>query len=338
MAENGYVYVLVNPSMEGLIKVGKTTREPKERAVELSKATGVPTPFFVAYEEYFNNCTKAEEFVHTYLGQKGYRLAPNREFFEVPTKEAIDAIIECKRTMKDIACEGSHGITEEENYINPWADIEKEACEYYYGSGTKLQDDREALLRFKSAYSLGSPFSCQQLASMYMLGQGCTVDLDIALEYLKEGVKRRNYECYGKMMEIYFEKERIENALKCWDLYIEKNDILDVFTCVIYMRNAWMFNIPVKHRDQLFLIKDRIIDWEKYYISRIDHENILKYMEYVFSVSPEQQIMCGQDYYNYLIQQRKNEAVEEQKDEKNTKHFIWGVAAVIAFLWLAFAK
>lgn len=41
MNDTGLVYVLINPSMEGLIKVGKTTRNPKERADELSKVTGV---------------------------------------------------------------------------------------------------------------------------------------------------------------------------------------------------------------------------------------------------------------------------------------------------------
>jgi hypothetical protein len=45
----GYIYILINPSLEGLIKVGKTTRDPIDHAVELSKATGVPTPFIVAY-------------------------------------------------------------------------------------------------------------------------------------------------------------------------------------------------------------------------------------------------------------------------------------------------
>jgi hypothetical protein len=48
MLDPGYIYVLINQSMEGFIKVGKTARDPKERAKELSQATGVPTPFMVA--------------------------------------------------------------------------------------------------------------------------------------------------------------------------------------------------------------------------------------------------------------------------------------------------
>ncbi len=47
MSGNGYVYVLMNSSMRGLVKIGKTEREPEERAKELSASTGVPTPFMV---------------------------------------------------------------------------------------------------------------------------------------------------------------------------------------------------------------------------------------------------------------------------------------------------
>ena len=33
-SDNGYVYVLMNPQMENLVKIGKTTRTPAERAKE----------------------------------------------------------------------------------------------------------------------------------------------------------------------------------------------------------------------------------------------------------------------------------------------------------------
>ena len=62
----GYVYVLINPSLNGIVKIGKTQNNPDERAKELSSATGVPTPFFVAYSSYFKDSNAAETFVHTY--------------------------------------------------------------------------------------------------------------------------------------------------------------------------------------------------------------------------------------------------------------------------------
>ena len=46
--EPGWVYVLVNSSMPGIAKVGRTTRAPRDRAAELSGVTGVATPFIVA--------------------------------------------------------------------------------------------------------------------------------------------------------------------------------------------------------------------------------------------------------------------------------------------------
>jgi hypothetical protein len=39
----GYIYVLTNPNMPGLVKIGYTQRLPRERANDLSRATGVPS-------------------------------------------------------------------------------------------------------------------------------------------------------------------------------------------------------------------------------------------------------------------------------------------------------
>jgi hypothetical protein len=66
----GFVYVLLNSSMPGVIKVGKTTRTPSERVEELSGVTGVPTPFIVAYEEHFTDCDAAQQFLHTKLTER----------------------------------------------------------------------------------------------------------------------------------------------------------------------------------------------------------------------------------------------------------------------------
>ena len=40
----GWFYVLSNPEMSGLLKVGRTTEHPRMRAAQLH-TTGVPTPF-----------------------------------------------------------------------------------------------------------------------------------------------------------------------------------------------------------------------------------------------------------------------------------------------------
>ena len=46
----GWVYVLLNPSMPEIYKVGMTDRTPEERA-RLSASTSVATPFLVIYKQ-----------------------------------------------------------------------------------------------------------------------------------------------------------------------------------------------------------------------------------------------------------------------------------------------
>ena len=45
----GWVYILTNKAMPGLVKIGLTTRDLEEWAAELLGATGVPLPFVVAW-------------------------------------------------------------------------------------------------------------------------------------------------------------------------------------------------------------------------------------------------------------------------------------------------
>lgn len=90
----GYIYVLINPAMEGLVKIGKTTKDPNERVKELSSATGVAKPFVLAYQRKFYDCHNAEKMIHQYLTSKGVRYNSSREFFEMPINEAIDAVLQ----------------------------------------------------------------------------------------------------------------------------------------------------------------------------------------------------------------------------------------------------
>ena len=41
----GIVYVLTNPAMEGLVKIGKTSRSALENRMGALYSTGVPFPF-----------------------------------------------------------------------------------------------------------------------------------------------------------------------------------------------------------------------------------------------------------------------------------------------------
>lgn len=88
----GFVYILLNSSMPGVLKIGKTARPPEERAAELSTATGLPTPFIVAYDSTTADCDEVERRIHKRLNPR--RVSPDREFFALGLKEAIQIVSE----------------------------------------------------------------------------------------------------------------------------------------------------------------------------------------------------------------------------------------------------
>ena len=82
----GYVYILVNESMPGLIKIGKTACDSRDRARKLSNSTGVPTPFEVTFELFSEGYEELEREMHSRFTK--YRVAQNREFFKCPVDDA----------------------------------------------------------------------------------------------------------------------------------------------------------------------------------------------------------------------------------------------------------
>lgn len=86
----GFVYVMTNEAMPGLVKIGFTTIDADTRARDLSSASGVPIPFQVEYVMETESPDWLEFCVHESLGTT--RLNPNREFFRVTVDQAADAI------------------------------------------------------------------------------------------------------------------------------------------------------------------------------------------------------------------------------------------------------
>ncbi len=84
----GWVYVLINPTLQrNLLKIGKTTKKPEERAKELSSSSGMPMEYYVAYDVCVSDCDMAEKLIHKKLER--YRFKRNREFFHLPLRQAI---------------------------------------------------------------------------------------------------------------------------------------------------------------------------------------------------------------------------------------------------------
>lgn len=88
----GWVYILSNPAMQGLLKIGYTDRDPFGRAKEISQATGVPFDFVVDYQIYVSHPYEVEQKTHQQLSK--YRVNNNREFFQCSYEDAIYAIKE----------------------------------------------------------------------------------------------------------------------------------------------------------------------------------------------------------------------------------------------------
>lgn len=86
----GYIYILSNPSMVGLLKVGYSCVSVEKRARELSVSTGVPSPFVIEYFQLSDDVEEVEAQVHA--GLERFRVSENREFFLVPVNVAVDVI------------------------------------------------------------------------------------------------------------------------------------------------------------------------------------------------------------------------------------------------------
>lgn len=78
--QSGWVYILRNPTIPNMVKIGSTFNDPAERAKQLSAATGVPTPFFVVRAFATRWPREVEEYIHK--DHRHLRVRPNREFFD----------------------------------------------------------------------------------------------------------------------------------------------------------------------------------------------------------------------------------------------------------------
>lgn len=87
----GFVYIMINPAMRGMVKIGRTKHASKARAQHLG-TTGVPDDFIVVYDELVTDYELVERRVHQRFAD--YRYRPGREFFQIPVREAIRGLIE----------------------------------------------------------------------------------------------------------------------------------------------------------------------------------------------------------------------------------------------------
>lgn len=86
MAIRGWVYVMTNKSMSGLVKIGYSTKDPSVRADELG--TGSPSKYEVVYDVLVNDPQPIEQRLHKILAHK----REGNEWFRCGISEAVSEI------------------------------------------------------------------------------------------------------------------------------------------------------------------------------------------------------------------------------------------------------
>jgi hypothetical protein len=83
----GWVYVITNKAIPGLVKVGFSLKDPALRAIELETA-GIPYPFHVEYKILICGPRDIEQKIHRAM--RDYHAA--KEWFSCSVNKAIDVV------------------------------------------------------------------------------------------------------------------------------------------------------------------------------------------------------------------------------------------------------
>jgi hypothetical protein len=124
---SGYVYILSNPSMPGLLKIGRSVNGGQSRAKNMYQ-TGVPSPFVLEFEMLVDCPEDVEALAHEAL--QGNRPSRSREFFSVDLMTAKHAVIDCALRQEDytVCTQEERGIVEDVAYLasksdDAWPDV-----------------------------------------------------------------------------------------------------------------------------------------------------------------------------------------------------------------------
>jgi hypothetical protein len=117
---SGTVYVLLNETMPGMVKIGFTTRTSEWRARAL-QTSGVPRPFVVLWDEYVSNAAAVESQIHEALAEQ--RVDPRREFFRVSPKTAIKLLMEVAETYREDAPSAGQSVEIQNELVEKYGDI-----------------------------------------------------------------------------------------------------------------------------------------------------------------------------------------------------------------------
>jgi hypothetical protein len=101
MQQFSIVYVLSNPAMPGIIKIGRTSHDDANTRIAQLYTTGVPVPFTLEFAARVPNSDEVEKALHIAFNPN--RVNPKREFFRIDPEQAI-AILKLLHT-EDVTAE-----------------------------------------------------------------------------------------------------------------------------------------------------------------------------------------------------------------------------------------
>lgn len=131
--EYGIVYLLINPVMPGLVKIGMTTQEDIDKRMKELYTTGVPVPFECKFacKVKKSDCHKIEKALHKAFNPQ--RINQNREFFRINVEQA-QAILELfhhEDVTEEVTDEIQNDLTDEDKAASTKAQTKRPPLNFY---------------------------------------------------------------------------------------------------------------------------------------------------------------------------------------------------------------
>jgi len=131
--EYGIVYLLTNPVMPGLVKIGMTAQEDIDKRMKELYTTGVPVPFECQFacRVKKSDCVKIEKALHTAFEPQ--RINANREFFRIQVNQA-KAILELFHhtdVTEEVTDEIQNDLTDDDKAASAKAQPHRPALNFY---------------------------------------------------------------------------------------------------------------------------------------------------------------------------------------------------------------
>jgi hypothetical protein len=212
----GWVYVISNSAMPGLVKVGFSTKDPNSRAEELDH-TGSPQPYIVEYDMLIDEPRDIEQETHKRLSS----YSAGKEWFRCSVQEAVSAIQQVSKgraileNLKDgngvlensaeavkrvrIRIAAEQGDASEQNRLGI----------LYHGGHGVPQDYAEAAKWFRKAAEQGDADAQLNLGNMYSKGQGVPQDYVEAVKWYRKVAEQGNVTAQNDLGLMYYKGQGV---------------------------------------------------------------------------------------------------------------------------------